>query len=119
MALPFQAPLRRGETWFFVGLASSFLNITESGSVTLSAPQLCSDDDTLMQQCRVFVAPGAHDDPRAAIQLLDDARGRVDASLRRDEQVLVFQYKGKFHATTHVRATDPSLTPYHSVGTDS
>jgi hypothetical protein len=110
MALPFQAPSRRGEAWFLVGLTTSFPDILESG-VTLSEPQLCGNESAT-PQCKVFVAPDSHHDPRAPIQIFDDAMGRVDAALRRDEQVLVFRYRGKFHAISHVRAAGPSRHPF-------
>jgi len=102
MALPFIASSRRGgDTWFSVGHIASFPNITES--VTLSEQQLCGGEDNVKQVgCKVFLAPDA--DSKEAIQISDDPKDQVDISLRRGEQVLVFQFKGKIHAMDNVRA---------------
>jgi hypothetical protein len=102
MALPFQGPSGRGDGWFSVGSASSFPNITKSTIVTLSEPQLCGDHDAPKQGCKVFLAPNTDDGLREAIQIPDDPKDQVNVSLRRGEQVLVFQYQGKFHALDNV-----------------
>jgi hypothetical protein len=98
------------DAWFSVGLASSFPNITESTSVTLSEPQLCDGDDNVKQACRVFLAPNFTygDDSRQAVQISEMPEDQVALSLRRGDQVLVFQYKGKFHAIDNVRAITPT-----------
>jgi hypothetical protein len=101
MALPFQSSFQNGNTSFSVGPASSFPNITESGSVTLSKQQSCNNTSTA-PGCKVFYAPNT--DNLEATQLSDDPKDQVNASLRRGEQVLVFQYAGKFHAMDNVCA---------------
>jgi hypothetical protein len=100
MALPFQSSSQHGNTWFSVGPASSFPNVTESGSVTLSEQQSCNNTKT--PGCKVFYALDT--DNLEATQLSDDPKDQVNASLRRGEQVLVFQYAGKFHAMDNVCA---------------
>lgn len=100
MAQPFIASSRRGDTWFSVGITSSFPNITEA--VALSEQQQCNDADEVVKRigCKVFHAPDA--DFKKAVQISDDPRDQVDISLRRGEQVLVFQFRGKFHAMDNV-----------------
>jgi hypothetical protein len=104
MTLPFPSSSQRGDTWFAVGLTTSFPNITKSGSVTLSDHQPCSGDDPPTPGCKVFFAPDTSDDNKVVTQLSNDAKDQVNASLRRGEQVLVFQYEGKFHAIDNVGA---------------
>lgn len=106
MASP--ASLPNGDEWFFAGLASSFPNITDSNEkyFKLAWPQPCntlpsaatSSEAAKVPGCKVFhpmTTPAA-----AAKEIdMDDAVGE-DAWIMR-EQVLVFQYKGKFHAVDH------------------
>jgi hypothetical protein len=102
MAMPFTARSQRGGAWLFVGLASRFPDITESGLVTLSERQHCSTDDSTKQGCGVFAIPNANGDLGETVQIAELSSDGVDASLRRDEQLLVFQYRGKFHAINNV-----------------
>lgn len=51
----------------------------------------------------MFVTPDMEDDSRKAIQIPVVPGDGADASLRSDEQLLVFQYRGKFHAINNVR----------------
>lgn len=93
------------DNWFFAGRASSYPNITDSSDryFKLAWPQPCNKDpnsspDQTTPGCKVF-----HPNPPAPSSSkeihIDDAPGE-DAWLMR-EQVLVFQYKGKFHAVDH------------------
>jgi hypothetical protein len=104
MALPFNSSSQRGDTWFSVGLSSSFPNITESGSVTLSDQQSCNGDDTSKNGCKVFFASDTDSKSKEATELSSDPKDQVTASLRRGEQILVFQYGGKVHAIDNVCA---------------
>lgn len=104
---------RPGDDWFFAGQASSFPNITNSSEpyFKLVWPQPCktagSDGTTTtaaakVPGCKVFhpkaaQAPGT---AAAAEQIATDAAAGEDAWLMK-EQVLVFQYKGRFHAVDH------------------
>lgn len=93
---------RPGGEWFFAGLASSFPNITDSTEkyFKLAWPQPCasraSADSAKAPGCKVF-----HPKSPSTVQELDmDAAIGEDAWLMR-EQVVVFQYKGTFHAVDH------------------
>lgn len=107
------------DDWFFVGLASSFPNITDSSEkyFKLAWPQSCSsytssshDPHAKVPGCKVFhpksttaeATPGTSS-PTTTTTVeeinIDNAPGE-DAWLMR-EQVLVFQYKGSFHAVDH------------------
>jgi hypothetical protein len=103
MAMPFVATSRRGQPWFSAGLASSFPDVTNSGTVILSDQLACDAPNPTKHSCKVFLAPDIQDSKTQAIQLSDDPKDQLDASLRQGDQVLIFQYKGKFHAIDNVR----------------
>lgn len=106
-ALPFTPASQRGDPWFSVGLSSSFEDLTESNAVTLAdeVASACHSgkDATSRYGCKVFLAPDKGDRTSQATQLSDDPKDQLDSSLRKGDQVLVFQYKGKFHAIDNVR----------------
>ncbi|KAI1436602.1 hypothetical protein GGR50DRAFT_197296 [Xylaria sp. CBS 124048] len=92
--VPFIAPSRKGDAWFFAGLTSSFPNLTESGADILHEPRPCGNRD-LVPGCKVFRAPSG--DTSQAEQIEGDAMiAHNGASLQ--DQILIFQYKGKIHA---------------------
>lgn len=105
---------RPGEDWFFAGLASSFPNITNSSEpyFKLVWPQPCkaaggSPDTTTTKVpgCKIFhpkATTTTSAQPSAApVEEIDaDAAAGEDAWLMK-EQVLVFRYKGVFHAVDH------------------
>ncbi|KAG6356188.1 hypothetical protein INS49_015575 [Diaporthe citri] len=106
---------RPGDDWFFAGLASSFPNITNSSEphFKLVWPQPCkaagvSADTTKVPGCKIFhpkAATTAQPSPTPAaassVEEIDaDAAAGEDAWLMK-EQVLVFRYKGAFHAVDH------------------
>ncbi|KAI5920806.1 hypothetical protein F4810DRAFT_713173 [Camillea tinctor] len=99
MSLPFFAQSRLGDAWFSVGLTSSFPNIAESGSVTLHEPQLCGQGAST-PGCKVFHVPST--DSTHAHQIEADAVLSQNGTALQD-QVLVFQYRGKFHAVDNKR----------------
>ncbi|KAI1657152.1 hypothetical protein F4813DRAFT_93492 [Daldinia decipiens] len=93
MASPFSAPSRKGDAWFYVGLTSSFSDITDSGSIVLSEPRSCAEQNSA-PGCKVFHVPAS--DSSQARQIEGDSIFRPEGGLR--DQVLVFKYKGKVHA---------------------
>lgn len=115
---PSPHPSRPGDDWFFAGLASSFPNITNSSEpyFKLVWPQPCKSrgsGDTVTTKvpaCKIFhpkattsQQPAATAPSAAActVEEIDaDAAAGEDAWLMK-EQVLVFRYKGKFHAVDH------------------
>lgn len=102
MASPASRP---GDEWFFAGLASSFPNITDSNEkyFKLAWPQPCNATQTPSSEaakvpgCKVFHPTTT---PSTAKEIDMDTAVGEDAWVMR-EQVLVFQYKGKFHAVDH------------------
>jgi hypothetical protein len=82
---PFRAPPRPTSEWFPVGLASSFPDL-------VSQPLLCKGDTT--PGCKVFHAP-QDSSQRTEIPIAD-----IGFDLK--DQVLVFRYRGAFHAIDHV-----------------
>ncbi|KAI2466365.1 hypothetical protein F4781DRAFT_405911 [Annulohypoxylon bovei var. microspora] len=89
----FSAPSRKGDAWFCVGLVSSFPDILNSGSASLSEQRSCAGQDSALG-CKVFHVPAT--DSSQAYQIEGDAIFHVEEGLR--DQVLVFKYKGKIHA---------------------
>ncbi|KAF7917884.1 uncharacterized protein EAE98_009912 [Botrytis deweyae] len=90
---PFVGTSRSGDAWFLAGPTSSFPNITASGDTVLSDRLPCKG--SFAPGCKVFHVPVTNS-PQAVEVELDDA---VAAGLK--EQVIVFQYQGKFHAVDH------------------
>lgn len=118
---PSPHPSRPGDDWFFAGLASSFPNITNSSEpyFKLVWPQPCkaaagagSRDTTTTKVpgCKIFHPKAPNHSPEegagasgatATVEEIDaDAAPGEDAWLMK-EQVLVFRYKGAFHAVDH------------------
>lgn len=107
---PSSHPSRLGDDWFFAGLASSFPNITDSGEpyFKLVWPQPCraaaaaagSADTTKVPGCKIFHPKAAAEASSPVEQIDTDAAAGEDAWLMK-EQVLVFRYKGRFHAVDH------------------
>jgi hypothetical protein len=119
MALPFNSSSRQGDAWFFVGNSSSFPNTTESGNVILAdevTPLDCQSDLVTVSSrygCKVFLAPERINPSSRAEQLSHDPKDQLNATLRKGDQVLVFQYKDKFHAVDNVRVISRVLGLHH------
>lgn len=95
---------RTNGTWLFAGLTTSFPDIQSSISSEVSRKhklsdlRSCSQDDLKTAQgpsCKILQIPGSGSIP---IELSHD-----DAlqSVALQEQVLVFQYRGRYHAVDH------------------
>ncbi|KAK0123639.1 hypothetical protein ONS95_008654 [Cadophora gregata] len=91
----FTKSTRSGDAWFSAGPSTSYPNITESGSTTLSDRLLCQD--TVAPGCRVFYVPS--DDSSQASEI--DRAGSTGVPADLTDQVVVFQYQGDFHAVDH------------------
>ncbi|KAI1130435.1 hypothetical protein F5Y10DRAFT_235660 [Nemania abortiva] len=91
---PFVAPSRTGDAWFFAGLTSSFPNLIESGVDVLHEPRLCGDGESV-PGCKVFQIPSG--DVSQARQVEGEEMTLYNGVALQD-QVLIFQYKGRFHA---------------------
>lgn len=102
----FGATSRLGAEWFSVGLASSFPDIgLDEGN--LAKYRACSAD--LKPGCKVFHVSREDSSQRAEITIAEDgALQRSDMKGLKD-QVLVFQYKGKFHAVDHVSPSGSAI----------
>jgi hypothetical protein len=94
----FQQTSRLGDAWFSVGLASSFPDIgLDEVDGDLSEPRLCNTDHK--PGCKVFYVPPANSPQRNEVFLTSEEA--LEGSDLKD-QVLVFRYRGKFHAIDHV-----------------
>lgn len=93
-AFEFIGNSRAGDAWFPAGLTTSFPNITASGDTVLSQRLPCKG--AFAPGCKIFQVPPTNS--MQAVELeLDDA---MADGLK--DQVMVFQYQGKFHAVDHV-----------------
>ena len=100
MAQPFTDPTR-DSLWFSVGLASSFRDNTGTEATALANRNAGSE--TQLVGCKVFRPSIEASD--SAVQLSQNPDDQLDASLGKGQQVLVFKYKGKFHAIDNVCQT--------------
>ncbi|GAB1317974.1 Rieske domain-containing protein [Madurella fahalii] len=90
---PFRAPSRKGTEWFSVGLASSFPDV----GLDESELRLCANHGAAAQPgCKVFYAPKTDSPQPTEVGIPTD-----DVTQDLTDQVLVFQYRGNFHAIDH------------------
>lgn len=93
------APGQADATWFAAGLTSTFPE-TDELAANLAQFRKCEGTASFGPGCRVFQVP--KDDPSQAAEVsVGDTDFEAGEALK--DQVLVFQYKGKFHAVDHVR----------------
>lgn len=103
---PFWGPSRQDPGWFSAGLASSFPDVgaDPADSQSLAQVRLCGARQK--PGCKAFYAP-KDNTTRTEVDIGDDAMGDAVAGSGLKDQVLVFQYKGKFHAIDHVSRPCP------------
>lgn len=103
---PFRAWRRTENDWFSVGLTSSFPDL-DTTTTALSSPRLCTGLPDLTLGCRAFHVPKEDTSKRREVPIAEDATDATasdtGADLDLTDQVLVFLYRGKFHAIDHVR----------------
>ncbi|KAF1942332.1 hypothetical protein EJ02DRAFT_375860 [Clathrospora elynae] len=91
---PFARPSRAGDAWFCVGPASSYPNADDS--MRVGEQRQCHGK--FVPGCRVFHVP-REDSSKAAEVAIDE--WKVPEAGDAKDQVMVFQYKGKFVAVNH------------------
>lgn len=97
------AQSRRPDTsWHFVGQASAFPNVTSDKASALDELYLCGsargpEPDSSATGCKVFFVSDEKDSDATPVDLNDPIK-----ALELKNQVLIFQYNGKFHAIDHV-----------------
>ncbi|KAF2820950.1 hypothetical protein CC86DRAFT_303540 [Ophiobolus disseminans] len=91
---PFARPSRAGDAWFCVGPVSSYPNVDDSARV--AERRLCGD--ALTPGCRIFHVP-RQDSSQATQVAIDDWKDAENGDSK--DQVMVFQYNGKFVAINH------------------
>ena len=102
---------RRGDPWSFVGLASSFPDVEMDGN-SLVGKRPCgkSGSDSggsVVAGCKVFRIPrpadaAGHGGGEDAEEIEPEESGTAAHLQSMKDQVLVFKYKGKFHAVDNV-----------------
>jgi hypothetical protein len=103
-------------SWISVGRVSSFPNLGEdAGNLIQSRP--CHDN--LMPGCKIFHVPKEQQSSQSSeIHISPES---LESPVTGDElknQVLVFQYRGKFHAVDHVSCIASEYVQCGSHGTD-
>ncbi|KAL6872125.1 hypothetical protein J3F83DRAFT_733887 [Trichoderma novae-zelandiae] len=88
-----------GAQWFSVGLTSSFPDLGYDED-NLAKYRACGGPD-LKPGCKVFQVPRDDSLQRAEIDIREDGTLQRSEMKGLKDQVLVFQYKGKFHAVDH------------------
>lgn len=98
-----------GSHWYFAGLSSTFPDAGLDDS-SLSQIRLCGG--RYVPSCKAFrISEGDNNlIPKQLIQVELDKSFSDDTNLK--GQILVFQYKGKFHAIDHVRLYDLHCCQY-------
>lgn len=94
-----------GNAWFRVGLASSFPNITSEDEDNIAHARPCGSESVTTPGCKVFYVPKDDSSQAKEVKLDDSGTPSEPGSLR--DQVLVFQYRGKFHAINQAREKQP------------
>lgn len=104
-----------GAEWFSVGLASSFPEVG-SDNDNLAKYRACSADSK--PGCKVFQVPREDSLQSAEVAIREDGTLQRSDMKGLKDQVLVFRYKGKFHAVDHVsqasRQTDSHIVIFLS-----
>ncbi|PSR77921.1 hypothetical protein BD289DRAFT_463460 [Coniella lustricola] len=90
---------RAGNAWFRAGLASSFPDITSQDGGQLRDMRPCSEGIEETSACRIFHVPKEDSSKASVVDLDDPEQPPTGTSLQ--DQVMVFRYKGKFHAVNH------------------
>lgn len=95
----FGARSRQQTGWFSAGLSSSFPDLG-SDEGNLSELRFCNTD--LKPGCKVFHFPKSGGTESTELLMAPDVLSYAEVEGDLKDQVLVFKYKGKFHAVDHV-----------------
>lgn len=95
---PFGAASWTDIQWLFVGLASAFIDVELDGA-SLSQSRACNAG--FKPGCKVFYTSN-EDGENGSQNHKGLAEADIDEASDLKSQILVFQYKGKFHAIDHV-----------------
>jgi hypothetical protein len=95
-----------GAEWFSVGLASTFPDVG-SDNDNLAKYRACNADPK--PGCKVFQVPREDSLQSAEVAIREDGTLQRSDMKGLKDQVLVFRYKGKFHAVDHVSQTSRQI----------
>lgn len=95
LVAPFSRSSRGGSAWFCAGHTSSYPDLDDSQRI--GEQRLCHQK--YVPGCRIFHVP--RDDSSKATEVAIDDWKDSEAGDAKD-QVMIFQYKGKFIAVNHV-----------------
>lgn len=88
-------------TWFAAGLTSTFPE-TQDHAANLAQHRRCEAAAAFQPGCKVFQVPREDPSLAAEVNVADADFETAEAEGQLKDQVLVFQYRGKFHAVDHV-----------------
>ncbi len=99
---------RASQAWFPAGLASSYPDIdpsTDPDNLTaISDARPCgADKNTSVPGCKVFSVPNGDVTSASEVPISEGGDGDGRPGLK--DQVMVFRYRGRFHAVDHVSST--------------
>lgn len=103
--LAFIPRLRADKAWFPAGPASSYPDINpendEGGVAAISDPRPCVGADAPVPGCKVFAVPNGDVAAASEVSIApEEGLGEGGPGLK--DQVMVFRYRGRFHAVDHV-----------------
>jgi hypothetical protein len=103
---PFRGRSRTGSEWFSVGVESSFPEVglesdeNQKAHEIESESRLCgvrgSHGENAKPGCKIFHVPTTDSSQRTELEIPDESAQDLT------DQVLIFKYRGKFHAVDHV-----------------
>ncbi|KAL5345657.1 hypothetical protein ACLOAV_009411 [Pseudogymnoascus australis] len=96
---PSRAASRTDAQWLFVGLASAFLDVESDDGANLSQSRACSAG--YKPGCKAFYTSNEDGEKDGSANHKGLAEADLDEVLDLKSQVLVFRYRGKFHAVDH------------------
>lgn len=99
--------------WFSAGLASALPDTASDEGENLAnlRPTLpCEDVSTKLPGCKVFSVPKEDPSKATEVSVTETDFEASEAKGELKDQVLVFQYRGKFHAVDHVSLSDSYTT---------
>jgi hypothetical protein len=92
----------RNDTWISAGLASSYPDVTSSGTTQLSELLFSESSPDAQRACKVFCTAKSEGGKVLEIDV-DALDGEDEDEGMMKDQVLVFRYKGTFYAVNNVR----------------
>ena len=108
----------RSSPWIYAGLTNSFPDLTQDLLSVSDTRKQCNphSEEAIIPGCKIFqITPGEADaTPVDVSRNSEEDPEDIDSNSSLQSQVLIFQYRGKFHAMDNVRSYPQSqdLVPF-------